>query len=148
MLFSCLVDADFLDTEAFMDEGKAARRNGWSELAGLKPLLDAHLAALASSAADTTVNRARARVLGECRIAAERNPGNFTLSVPTGGGKTLAGMAFALDHAQRPRKRRVSHVIPYTSIIEQTANGIDRQRAGSGKRVSVRVESGVRRISK
>lgn len=122
MLFSCLVDADFLDTEAFMDEGKAARRNGWPELSGLKPLLDAHLAALASSAADTTVNRARARVLGECRTAAERDPGIFTLSVPTGGGKTLAGMAFALDHAQRHRKRRVIHVIPYTSIIEQTAN--------------------------
>ncbi len=122
MLFSCLVDADFLDTEAFMDAGKAARRDGWQELKALKSLLDTHLSTLASSAAPTPVNGTRARVLGECRRAAEHASGVFTLSVPTGGGKTLASMAFALDHAAHHGKRRVIYVIPYTSIIEQTAN--------------------------
>jgi len=122
LLFSCLVDADFLDTEAFMDAGKAANRSGWPNLDDLKPQLDAHLERLTRDATPTPVNRIRARILGQCRDAAARAPGAFTLSVPTGGGKTLAGMAFALDHAQRHRKRRVIHVIPYTSIIEQTAD--------------------------
>lgn len=122
LMFSCLVDADFLDTESFMDEGKAANRIGWPALESLKALLDAHLGRLADTAARTAVNRARARILAECRAAAALPPGAFTLSVPTGGGKTLAGMAFALDHAQRHGQRRVIHVIPYTSIIEQTAD--------------------------
>lgn len=122
MLFSCLVDADFLDTEAFMDEGKAAKRGGWPELAALKARLDAHLDQLARSAPPSRVNAARADILAQCRAAAAQPPGTFTLSVPTGGGKTLAGMAFALDHALRHGQRRVIHVIPYTSIIEQTAD--------------------------
>lgn len=122
LMFSCLVDADFLDTEGFMDEGKAADRRGWPSLDRLKPRLDAHLEQLAHAATPSLVNRVRGRILAECRAAAARSPGAFTLSVPTGGGKTLAGMAFALDHAQHHRKRRVIHVIPYTSIIEQTAD--------------------------
>ena len=122
LLFSCLVDADFLDTESFMDEGKAANRSGWPDLASLKPLLDAHLDRLASTATSSRVNAARADILAQCRTAADLPPGVFTLSVPTGGGKTLAGMAFALDHALRHGQRRIIHVIPYTSIIEQTAD--------------------------
>jgi CRISPR-associated endonuclease/helicase Cas3 len=122
LLFSCLVDADFLDTEAFMDEGKAANRSGWPDLASLKVRLDAHLDQLARTASPSRVNTARADILAQCRAAASQPPGTFTLSVPTGGGKTLAGMAFALDHALRHGQRRVIHVIPYTSIIEQTAD--------------------------
>lgn len=122
LLFSCLVDADFLDTEAFIDHNKAQRRAGWPRLGQLKPLLDTHLAQLTAGAPPSTVNGARARILAECRAAAERPAGLFTLSVPTGGGKTLASMAFALDHAQRHAQRRVIYVIPYTSIIEQTAD--------------------------
>lgn len=122
ILFSCLVDADFLDTEAFMDAGKALSRSGWPDIDDLKSRLDAHLEQLTRDTKPTPVNRARVRILAQCRAAASREPGAFTLSVPTGGGKTLAGMAFALDHAQRHRKRRVIHVIPYTSIIEQTAD--------------------------
>ncbi|MBP1627892.1 MAG: CRISPR-associated protein Cas3 [Holophagaceae bacterium] len=122
MLFSCLVDADFLDTEAFMDPAKAQQRGQEQpDLAALKARLDAHMAALGARADDSPVNRVRRQVLASCRDGAKLVPGLFSLTVPTGGGKTLASMAFALDHAVRHGKRRVVVVIPYTSIIEQTA---------------------------
>lgn len=123
MLFSALVDADFLDTERYMDPDKFDRRNQWPTLVQLAPLFDAHMAKLAASAPPTTVNTLRAGILDECqRQGCTQQPGLFSLTVPTGGGKTLSGMAFALEHARAHGKRRVIHVIPYTSIIEQTAN--------------------------
>ncbi|HGG59607.1 MAG TPA: CRISPR-associated helicase Cas3' [Gammaproteobacteria bacterium] len=122
MLFSCLVDADFLDTEAFMDGDRAEQRGAWPALAELRGRFDAHMAALIRSAAETPVNRLRQAILRQCREKAAHSPGIFSLTVPTGGGKTLSGMAFALDHAIAHGKRRVIHVIPYTSIIEQTAD--------------------------
>ncbi|MHB1896167.1 MAG: CRISPR-associated helicase Cas3' [Metallibacterium sp.] len=122
MLFSALVDADFLDTERYMDADKFARRNQWPTLAELAPLFDAHMARMAAAAPATTVNTLRADILRQCRGKAALAPGLFSLTVPTGGGKTLSGMAFALEHARIHGKRRVIHVIPYTSIIEQTAD--------------------------
>ena len=122
MLFSALVDADFLDTEAFMDAGRAAVRGAWPELGALRTAFDAHMVKLAADAPDTPVNRLRARILAQCRAKAAERPGHFSLTVPTGGGKTLAAMAFALDHALTHGQRRVIYVIPYTSIIEQTAD--------------------------
>jgi CRISPR-associated endonuclease/helicase Cas3 len=122
MLFSALVDADFLDTEAFMDEGKAAARGAWPGLGALRTAFDAHMARLAADAPDTPVNRLRARILAQCRAKSAEKPGIFSLTVPTGGGKTLASMAFALDHALAHGQQRVIYVIPYTSIIEQTAD--------------------------
>ena len=122
MLFSALVDADFLDTEAFMDEGKAAARGAWPDLATLRAAFDAHMDKLAAAAPDTPVNRLRGRILAQCRAKAAEKPGHFSLRVPTGGGKTLASMAFALDLARIKGQRRVIYVIPYTSIIEQTAD--------------------------
>lgn len=122
MLFSALVDADFLDTERYMDAEKFAARNTWPALAELAPLFDVHMAQLATNAEPTPVNSLRADILTQCRAAAALAPGLFSLTVPTGGGKTLSGMAFALEHARRHGKRRVIHVIPYTSIIEQTAD--------------------------
>ena len=122
MLFSCLVDADFLDTEAFMDAEKATLRKGFPSLVKLRQAFERHMKVLMEKAPDTSVNRIRRRVLAECRKAAAQAPGFFSLTVPTGGGKTLSGMAFALDHAITHGKRRVIHVIPYTSIIEQTAD--------------------------
>lgn len=125
MLFSCLVDADFLDTEAFMDEGKAQARNGFATLAELAARFDAHMETLkvgAGGTADTQVNRLRAQVLAQCRARAAEPPGLFSLTVPTGGGKTLSSLAFAFKHARRHGKRRIVYAIPYTSIVEQTAD--------------------------
>ena len=122
MLFSALVDADFLDTERYMDPDKFTRRNRWPALSELAPRFDAHMARLATLALPTPVNALRADILRQCREKAALVPGLFSLTVPTGGGKTLSGMAFALVHAQVHGKRRVIHVIPYTSIIEQTAD--------------------------
>ncbi len=122
MLFSALVDADFLDTERYMDPDRFASRSRWPALNDLAPLFDRHMEILATNAKPTPVNALRADILLQCRTAAERDPGLFSLTVPTGGGKTLSGMAFALAHARHHRKRRIIHVIPYTSIIEQTAN--------------------------
>lgn len=125
MLFSVLVDADFLDTEAHFDRDRPKARQGWPALADLLPVLDAHLDAKTEAALrgqPGPVNAARAEVLAACRAGAALPPGLFTLTVPTGGGKTLASLAFALRHAMRHGLRRVIYAIPYTSIIEQTAD--------------------------
>ncbi len=126
MLFSCLVDADFLDTERFMSQGKAAARNGFMPIVELEKRLADRLAQMAQEVAErgeaeSRVNRKRAEVLRACLAKAELPPGVFSLTVPTGGGKTLSSLAFALRHAVRHGKRRVIYAIPYTSIIEQTA---------------------------
>ncbi|CAH1905638.1 CRISPR-associated helicase Cas3 [Candidatus Nitrotoga sp. HW29] len=126
MLFSCLVDADFLDTETFMDSDKVAARSGYRDMADLMDCFDNHMAAFALNVDDTPVNVIRADILCQCREKAALAPGLFSLTVPTGGGKTLSGMAFALRHAVRHKKQRIIYVIPYTSIIEQTA-GIFRE---------------------
>ena len=121
MIYSCLVDADYLDTEAFFDPQNVAKRGQGPAIVELRPLLDKHLKKIADKADSTDVNRLRARILAECHKAAKLDAGLFSLTVPTGGGKTLSSMAFALDHAQRHGLQRVIYVIPYTSIIEQTA---------------------------
>lgn len=129
MLFSCLVDADFLDTEAFMDGDKATARSGHRDLPNLLMNFDQYMANKSASAEPTAVNTIRANILHQCREKASLNPGIFSLTVPTGGGKTLSGMAFALRHAVQHNKKRIIYVIPYTSIIEQTA-GIFREIFG------------------
>ena len=121
MLFSCLVDADFLNTEASMNPKQASQRVIGTPLDSLKKDLDRHMATMASNCDDTIVNQARHEILQACRTAAKGKPGLFSLTVPTGSGKTLAAMSFALDHAILHNKNRVIYVIPYTSIIEQTA---------------------------
>lgn len=122
MLFSCLVDADFLDTEAFMDADKEARRSKTPQLSELLPRFNSYMEANFADAPPTRVNEIRTEVLRQCRKKADESPGCFSLTVPTGGGKTLSSLAFALEHAERHGKRRVIYAIPYTSIIEQTAN--------------------------
>lgn len=122
MLFSALVDADFLDTERYMDPEKFTARNTWPALGELASRFDAHMEGLLAHAPATQVNTLRADILRQCRAAATLAPGLFSLTVPTGGGKTLSSMAFALEHARLHGKRRIIHVIPYTSIIEQTAD--------------------------
>jgi CRISPR-associated endonuclease/helicase Cas3 len=129
MLASALFDADFLDAEAFFDPTATAGRMDWPSLASLPPKLDAHLERIAAEAEATPVNSLRAKVLQACRTAAAQPPGLFSLTVPTGGGKTLSSLAFALEHARRHGLRRVIYAIPFTSIIEQTA-GVFRQALG------------------
>ncbi|MDR1660234.1 MAG: CRISPR-associated endonuclease Cas3'' [Desulfovibrio sp.] len=129
MLFSCLVDADFLNTEAFLQPGKAALRNVYPRLEILRPILNNHLTEKIKNSKLGKVNTRRAEVLEACKRAALLEPGIFSLTVPTGGGKTLSSLAFALDHACRCKLRRIIYVIPYTSIIEQTA-GVFREVLG------------------
>ncbi len=117
-LFSALVDADYLETERFYDRDRGESRGSVDSLQVLRERLDARLAGFR---VDTNVNRARAEILADCRRAASLPPGLFSLTVPTGGGKTLSGLAFSLDHAIRYDLLRVIVAIPYTSIIEQTA---------------------------
>lgn len=123
MLFSCLVDADFLDTEAYMAPELTTPRKGQPDIDALLKSFTAYMDELRAQAPDTPVNRLRANVLAQCveRARQDRGSGLFSLTVPTGGGKTLASLAFALHHAKVHGKRRVIYVIPYLSIIEQTA---------------------------
>lgn len=121
MLFSCLVDADYLDTEAFYDRTEnrdSARGFAAPSLIELRSALDQHLSGLDSA---RPIDRIRAHVLSHVRKGADKKPGLFSLTVPTGGGKTLTSLAFALDHAIRHGLRRVIFVIPFTSIVEQNA---------------------------
>lgn len=120
MVFSALVDADFLDTEAYIDGRRAEARRGECDLRPFRDELNAYLAAFGEP--KTAVNRIRADVLAQCQSKASLPPGAFSLTVPTGGGKTLSSLAFALDHAVKHGKRRIVYAIPYTSIIEQTAD--------------------------
>ncbi|KJS17484.1 MAG: phosphohydrolase [Peptococcaceae bacterium BRH_c4b] len=120
-VYSCLVDADFLDTEKALASEKAGSRDRQYSLKSLADTLDRFLDNLSSKATDTAVNRKRSGILANCREKANHIPGLFTLTVPTGGGKTLSSLSFALRHALRYGKERVIYVIPYTSIIEQNA---------------------------
>jgi len=122
MLFSGLVDADYLDTERFMNEKKYAERSGYASLEDLKRKFDVYIGSKIRNAKKTQINVLRSDILTSCREKAKLKPGFFTLSVPTGAGKTLASMAFALDHALYHGKKRIIMAIPYTSIIEQTAS--------------------------
>lgn len=118
MLYSCLVDADYLDTETFM-QGAAPRGGGDGIPALLQKLEEA---VTPWWDAKTELNRRRCDILRRCFAQGKAQaPGLFTLTVPTGGGKTVASLAFALTHAAAHGKRRVVYVIPYTSIIDQTA---------------------------
>ncbi|MDO8445418.1 MAG: CRISPR-associated endonuclease Cas3'' [Deltaproteobacteria bacterium] len=122
MLFSCVVDADFLDTEAFFEPDKTKARGCYPTLTDLLPQFDEFMKGKQAEANATDVNRIRTKILDQCRSKACEAPGIYTLTVPTGGGKTLSSMAFALNHALIHSKRRIIYVIPYTSILEQAAD--------------------------
>ncbi len=121
MLFSCLVDADFLDTEEFMNPDKAKNRVTAASIMEMLDCFNKHMHSFVSIAEQTTLNTIRNEILSQARQAAQHEPGVFTMTVPTGGGKTLSSLAFALEHAALHNKSRIIYVIPYTSIIEQTA---------------------------
>lgn len=122
MLYSCLVDADFLDTEAFMQPEQSRFRGKYDSLSILEEKLEAYLGGLKKNAHDTEVNRIRNEVQNWC-IEESANPSGFySLTVPTGGGKTLASILWAIKHAIKNDLKRVIIAIPYTSIITQTAS--------------------------
>lgn len=127
MLFSCLTDADFLDTEAFLQEEQGERRREFPSLGNLH---DRFFQALETYDSNLRINATRAEIRRQCEEKAEEPPGFFSLTVPTGGGKTLSSLAFALKHARKHGLRRVIYVAPFTSIIEQTA-AVFRQRLGA-----------------
>jgi len=122
MLFSCLVDADFLATEAFVAPERTRERPSASpKMADLESQVLSHIQAMADRAESSELNRHRERILEACLAGAAWKPGLFSLTVPTGGGKTLASLAMALRHARIHDLRRVIYAIPFTSIIEQNA---------------------------
>lgn len=120
MLYSCLVDADFLDTEQFMKAGTVVRDGGES-IPVLLNKLETHISGWLQNCDTQTVNGRRTEILKNCLESGKKEKGLFRLTVPTGGGKTIASLAFALRHAAEHGMDRVIYVIPYTSIIEQNA---------------------------
>lgn len=124
MLYSCLVDADFLDTEAFMYNGAIQRRQNIS-IDMLCEKLEKYIKDWWDS--DELINQKRCEILRQCINAGKRDEkGFFTLTVPTGGGKTVSSLAFALHHAKAQNMHRVIYVIPYCSIIEQTVEEFEK----------------------
>ena len=134
MLYSCLVDADFLDTEAFYAklEQRETVRGSHPDLETLRPVFFDFINAFRRRAAqapqeteeqqrNAALNRLRGEILDYAVAQAQQETGLFSLTVPTGGGKTFTSMAFALEHAKAHGLRRVIYVIPFTSIIEQNA---------------------------
>lgn len=123
MCYSALVDADYLDTEAHINKGKAETRGQYRAIDWYKTALDAYMSDLTQRARanPSRVNQVRGEVLKQCRRAALSPRGAFWLTVPTGGGKTLASLTFALDHTLLHSLDRAIVAIPYTSIIDQTA---------------------------
>lgn len=126
MVFSALVDADFLDTEKHFDPHKQASRGQWPNIAELHERFAEKRESYLSDTGkktSTEVTRVRSEVYQSClEQAAKDHPHNvFRLTVPTGGGKTLSGLAFALEHALRNHLARIIFAVPYTSITTQTA---------------------------
>ena len=121
LIFSCLVDADYIDTERFMDNKITLARGKRASITELKDKFDKFMAHKNTTVQQTPVNKIRKEIYEQCVEASMGAPGFYSLTVPTGGGKTLSAMAFALNHAVEHKKSRVIMAIPYTSIIEQTA---------------------------
>lgn len=134
MLYSCLVDADYLDTEAFMED--RIRSLPEAPMSELKTKLDDFIRPWIEKAENSSpvsgniqkqesltnsLNTRRTDILNACIRKGESDPGIYELTVPTGGGKTISSMAFALQHAVTHDLHRIIYIIPYTSIIEQNA---------------------------
>ena len=120
MLYSCLVDADYLNTEDFMKDGETSRITG-ETIPVLLEKLNRHIAKWLVNDDQDTINGRRTEILKSCIEKGKKKKGLFRLTVPTGGGKTVASLAFALNHAAEHGMKRIIYVIPYTSIIEQNA---------------------------
>lgn len=122
MLYSCLVDADYLDTEVFLAD-KTVLRSGFIDITKMKLLVDEYTSKF--DPASSALNKMRCELLKQCKDAGSDNKqihkNLYTLTIPTGGGKTLSSLSFALNRAVLTGRQRIIYVIPYTSIIEQNA---------------------------
>ncbi len=121
MLYSSLVDADFLDTESYMNPDKSSARGQYCSMQELQDRLNRYVKKIEKESKPSQVNLIRRQVRNKCQIMAEEPRGVFSLTVPTGGGKTLSSLAFAIAHSIKWKMDRIIYVIPYTSIIEQNA---------------------------
>lgn len=122
LLYSALVDADYLDTEEYFQPEQAAQRGHRPELSALLPRYERYMEQCEAKSSAGLVNARRKEIRQNCLKAAEGKQGFYSLTVPTGGGKTLASLGFALHHAQaHPEMRRIIYAIPFRSIIEQNA---------------------------
>jgi CRISPR-associated endonuclease/helicase Cas3 len=124
-LFSCLIDADRIDTADFEHPGRARRRlrGNYESWEILIERLETHLGMFTPC---HPIDALRQDISRHCLEGAARKPGIYTLTVPTGGGKTLASLRFALHHARKHKLDRVIYVIPFTSIIDQNAEVVRR----------------------
>lgn len=124
-LFSCLIDADRIDTSDFEHPGRARRRlrGNYESWEVLVARLESHLDTFKPQ---HPIDSLRQDISRHCLDGAARKPGIYTLTVPTGGGKTLASLRFALHHASKHKLDRVIYVIPFTSIIDQNAEVVRR----------------------
>jgi CRISPR-associated helicase Cas3/CRISPR-associated endonuclease Cas3-HD len=121
MLFSTLIHGDRIDTASFYSNDIEV--NSFDSISTLKDRLDNYLSSLVLKSSSNPVYNIRQKVLSAVKEHATLySPGIFSLTVPTGGGKTLSSLAFALAHAEKYNLERVIYVIPFTTIIDQTAN--------------------------
>ena len=124
MLFSALVDADYLNTEKHFDKRRSAKRDNWTRPVDLWPIFRADQLRMMWNGGISDINRSRKQIYFTCVRVGKQPPGIFRLTVPTGGGKTRSGLAFALSHAVANKThgfRRIIIALPYTSIIDQNA---------------------------
>jgi len=136
-LFSCLIDADRIDTADFEKPGgeRLRTKGRYAEWDVLISRLEDHLEGLHPELAIDHLRRAISR---HCLEGASRARGTYSLTVPTGGGKTLASLRFAMHHARAHGLDRVIYFIPFTSIIDQNANGVRQILEPSSSRADAR----------
>lgn len=142
MLFSTLVDADYLDTERHFTAGNAPDREGYPNLDELWTWFQVNQQQL-SGQHPNPLNILRHEVYEACVTASTAEPGFFRLTVPTGGGKTRSSLAFALGHARAHGMQRVIYAIPYMSITEQTSDSFREIFAAHNTRAVLEHHSGV-----
>lgn len=118
MIYSCLVDSDYLDTEVFMSVGGVDRSVNY-DFKLFNNKLNSYISKFSNR--ERQINQKRAEILDDCISKSKHEKGLYTLTVPTGGGKTISSLAFSINHVLEHHMDRIIYVIPYTSIIEQTA---------------------------